>query len=527
MNPFGLVLASALKATVILAAAYACAAMLKQASAASRHLVWTAAIAATLLLPVLAAVLPGWRVAVPPRVATELTVRPSQPAGPAAAAHPIPARRSTADWLLVVWAVGCGVVLARALAATVRVWWMVRHSREENEPMLATLASQLGLRRPVRLLTCAPAAMPVTWGIWRPVILLPASAAEWPAERRRLVLLHELVHVARRDHWMQLLTQIVCAGYWFHPLVWHAAGRLRQEREQSCDDAVLRLGTKGSAYAEHLLALARSLQAGQEVWTMAVGMAHASHLESRLLALLDPRRNRQGVSLRKALAAGLVAAGLTLPLAMIGARAQGGAALSGTIFDPSGGTVPQATVTVTKSDGAVKEATRSDDVGHWAFAALPAGRYSIEIARPGFRLFRKTSDVPATSSVMTILEVGAVSESLDVVGKRPQFPPPPSSGRQRIRVGGNVQATKLVNMVRPVYPDSAQQRGVEGTVLLRAVIFTDGTLGSLEVVNKQVDADLAAAATDAVRQWRYEPTLLNGQPVEVVTTITVNFRLGE
>jgi protein TonB len=87
-----------------------------------------------------------------------------------------------------------------------------------------------------------------------------------------------------------------------------------------------------------------------------------------------------------------------------------------------------------------------------------------------------------------------------------------------------VVAAQLVSKVAPIYPQYAQEKGIEGPVLLEAVISTDGSVLSLKVVNT-ADADLARAATAAVQQWHYQPTLLNGQPVEVVTAITVDFRL--
>src|SRR5260370_22440334 len=96
--------------------------------------------------------------------------------------------------------------------------------------------------------------------------------------------------------------------------------------------------------------------------------------------------------------------------------------------------------------------------------------------------------------------------------------------QKRIRVGGSVEATKLVKMVRPVYPEVAKQTGVEGSVLIRAVISVSGDLLNAEVVSTS-NSDLATAALDAVKQWKYQPTLLNGEPVEVITTIAVNFKL--
>jgi TonB family protein len=92
-------------------------------------------------------------------------------------------------------------------------------------------------------------------------------------------------------------------------------------------------------------------------------------------------------------------------------------------------------------------------------------------------------------------------------------------------VGGNVQATKLVYRVPPAYPEHAKQNGLQGVVVLQAVIGINGSLLSIQPLSKSVDAELVQAAQDAVSQWRYEPVLLNGHPVEAVTTITVNFRL--
>jgi protein TonB len=97
---------------------------------------------------------------------------------------------------------------------------------------------------------------------------------------------------------------------------------------------------------------------------------------------------------------------------------------------------------------------------------------------------------------------------------------------QRIRIGGHVQAGHLMRQVRPAYPKSARYQGIEGTVLLDAVIGTNGDVLSLVVVNKLADPDLAAAALAAVKQWHY-PTLPSGVPVEVVTTIAMNFTLQE
>ena len=88
-----------------------------------------------------------------------------------------------------------------------------------------------------------------------------------------------------------------------------------------------------------------------------------------------------------------------------------------------------------------------------------------------------------------------------------------------------MQAPKIIEKAQPVYPEKAKAAGIAGTVMLHAIISKDGNPLSLRVMNNQIDPDLARAAVEAVSKWRYQPTLLNGEPVEVDTTIKVNFTL--
>ena len=149
--------------------------------------------------------------------------------------------------------------------------------------------------------------MPMAWGLMRARVLLPAEADDWPIDRQRVVLLHELAHVKRRDCVTQMLAHLACATYWFNPLVWLAAQRLRAERERACDDLVLAAGTRGSDYADHLLDIARSLRSGAWPTWSAVTMAHRSQLEGRLMAILDPALPRRSPTRRAMVAFATVA----------------------------------------------------------------------------------------------------------------------------------------------------------------------------------------------------------------------------
>jgi TonB family protein len=163
---------------------------------------------------------------------------------------------------------------------------------------------------------------------------------------------------------------------------------------------------------------------------------------------------------------------------------------------------------------------------------LPAGDYELQVLKPGFETYRVPQvslDAGRDLSETFTLQVGAITEHVMVVPENSTKPVAlgTTSGRpSRLSIGGSVEASKLINKVQPVYPESARSSGISGTVVLHAVIGMDGKPLSLRVMNSQVDPDLARSAVEAVSQWRYTPTLLNGEPIEVDTTITVNFSLA-
>src|SRR5206468_4034409 len=133
--------------------------------------------------------------------------------------------RVTADWtalIFPIWLSGVAAILLLLAVAIVRIMWLHRVTALVQDErwlgLVEDLSLELGLTRHVRLLQVKGPAMPMTWGIRRPAILLPAEADEWTAERRRDVLLHELAHVKRHDFLIQLIARIACAVYWFHPL---------------------------------------------------------------------------------------------------------------------------------------------------------------------------------------------------------------------------------------------------------------------------------------------------------------------
>src|SRR5262249_16191822 len=155
------------------------------------------------------------------------------------------------------------------------------------------LRHSLAVARSVRLLEYDGGSMPMTCGIIRPTIVLPLSHCDWPPERRKIVLLHELSHVKRWDCLAQAIAQFTCALYWLNPLVWFAARRLRLESENACDDVVIGSGTRASDYAGHLLEIARPFCMSNASPRGALTIAQPSELESRLRSILTPHRQNQ------------------------------------------------------------------------------------------------------------------------------------------------------------------------------------------------------------------------------------------
>ena len=200
----------------------------------------------------------------------------------------------------------------------------------------------------------------------------------------------------------------------------------------------------------------------------------------------------------------------------------GAATLGGRIYDPSGALVPGARVFAFDESGKSQLAAAAAD-GQYSFLNLIPGVYRVEVQSPGFAIFDKRNirvvegEQPRVNATMRI---GMIMESVRVESQgvaRSQAP-------QRIRVGGNVQAARLLQQAKPVYPDSAKARGAFGIVLLRTVILMDGSTAK-PIPSADADPDLAQDAMDAVKQWRYQPTLLNCQPVETETTISIQFEL--
>jgi beta-lactamase regulating signal transducer with metallopeptidase domain len=349
---------ASIKAALILALASLAAAVLRRRSAALRHLIWTIALGATVAVLILPAALPAWRVV--PLPAVSFDVASTAPHGSAAARFSFPsvdrdvdtstspaspsrtpavaptttltpgaiARTAADHWpslVFTLWLLGAVVVLARYAFSTLALHLLTRHASALDgvtDPAIGRdVISVLGLGRTVRFLKSDDVELPLTWGIFRPRVLLPGNASEWSATRVAYVLQHELAHVKRLDAGTQLIAYTASAIFWFHPLVWHAGRQMRHERERACDDDVLAQGAVASEYASDLLALVRSY-GNVDHHSAALAMARRSQFEGRLLALLDPTVEHRAVSILHMVATLALAVLIVVPVAALrGAKA--------------------------------------------------------------------------------------------------------------------------------------------------------------------------------------------------------------
>jgi beta-lactamase regulating signal transducer with metallopeptidase domain len=319
------------KGAVIIALAAAVALALRNWPAAVRHVVWTFAISAQLLLPVLILIVPVRAIGLGPigpvlSLAESRLLAPTAPLSRTtrgvAATPPTPsvepsnvtALQAVADTipdkgtplarlLLLAWLTGAALVAIRFSVGTIGVSRDMRRARRPIPRDWIVLAGQIQeamqMRRTNVQLAATESVVPYTWGILAPAICLPSDADNWTTERLRIVLVHEMAHVQRFDGLTELMAQLALVLFWFNPILWPAVRRMRTEREHACDDRVLLDGIKPSTYVQELVAMMKSLSGGAPAPAFAaIAMARRSQFESRMLAVLNGRANRRPLSRR-------------------------------------------------------------------------------------------------------------------------------------------------------------------------------------------------------------------------------------
>jgi TonB family protein len=296
------------KSAIVLGIALLANLALRKKSADVRRLILSSAIVTLFIAALATALLPRWNTELPIAPATAAISIVAQPivieataktaSGPAA---PAP-HRQIPNPIPILWLAGAVLLLTKfllALRGLRRLRTSSTHMREING--IPILRSEI-------------IAAPVTWGILRPVILVPDTFDQLPQENRDAILAHEIGHIQSHDFLLRTVAEIARALLWFQPLIWIARRRLRQEQELACDDRVLESGANPSAYAKLLLNW-NTLPDTQTA--TALGMTHGSCLKQRICALLDQSTRRARVSSKALLLACPLVLAAAIPLAAI------------------------------------------------------------------------------------------------------------------------------------------------------------------------------------------------------------------
>jgi beta-lactamase regulating signal transducer with metallopeptidase domain len=212
----------------------------------------------------------------------------------------------------LIWFAGAATLLTR-FAINLRGMYRLRKASDAVTDA-GLLANTARFGRRVRLWRNDAIGATVTWGIVRPIILVPVGFEELPAESRDAVIRHELAHIQAHDFLMRGLAEIARALIWFQPLVWIVWRQLREEQELACDNCVLAAGGRPSAYAKLLLDW--DARRGMDS-LIAVGIAHQSCLKRRLYALLDTDLRRDKIAGAGVAGALFLALAAALPLAAV------------------------------------------------------------------------------------------------------------------------------------------------------------------------------------------------------------------
>ena len=535
------------KTSLILASGMLAAFALHRRSAALRHWVLASTIVCAAAAPLLGQVTPSWSISLAARLTpaplrlSQVSFRADESGPPAASLRvpatlpPPPSRDLIAGLALRAWLAGIAVNVLLLLIGLCRLHRLGSTQSDVQADIAASVtrvSATFGVCRHLVLVCGSRDAAILTWGVLRPRLVLPASAAQWSPERLDIVLAHEMAHIARADWPVQIAAQVCRAIYWFNPLFWVACAHLRHESERACDDAVVNTGVAGPAYAAELVELART-GGRHRMWLPASAIApRASNLERRVRAMLNARIDRNPVTPRGRWASALALLAVTLPIA---AFAQGGfATFSGTIVDPQDRVLPAVTITVTDASRGVTHETKTDRNGRFELIGLPAGDYVVSATSVGFRNLSDTFTLNGQSLDRTFkLHVGELQETITVISDDGSVTTARQSGNAGVKrsnqicgadltngVGGRLRPPHKVKDVRPGYP------GVSGDVQLAATIGTDGSVTDVQIVRAD-RPELASAAIDAVRQWEFDSTLLNCVPIEVQMNVSLSFRQGQ
>jgi TonB family protein len=551
------------KATVATALSLASARLASRSRAAVRHALLAAAFGVLLALPIASIVAPPVRIAVPAAAHQRIepafagvagAITPTAPAYARVGAMSVVPRSagfSPSALLFAGWIAGTALFLLPVVMGLWQVRSLRRSARpwRHGQPVVDGLALDAGIRRRVEVRLHGALPGPMTCGVVHPAIVLPRDAQTWEGEDLNRALVHELEHVRRGDWVSHCLARAVCAVYWFHPLVWIAWRQLALEAERSCDDAVLGR-SEATAYADQLVALARRLSLSANspaAKSPLLAMANRADLATRVGAVLDSRqrRGRAGtlpVALACAAATVLV---LTMsPLRMVAAQQSAGtdARVTPMPYYSANTMLVIEAVAVSDRNGKTIEGLGANDFGvtedgmaqHisvFEFQKLDATQGTQDSISSYYILGYYTGN-PNVDGKFRKIEITGKDDAMAKLNYRAGYYAMKSfavfgasgNGGADHSIVPDSTSPALVYKQEPEYSELARKAKFQGRVGLSVEVNASGQATNVKV-SHSLGLGLDEKAIEAVKQWRFKPTMKDGKPVAVQAEVQVNFRL--
>jgi TonB family protein len=400
-------------------------------------------------------------------------------------------------WEMLVWILAAGIFLRLAwlMIGLFRLNLFQRKSCMflEEQATVRDMQWRTGVR--VSLLLSGEIDSPVTFGLRTPKIILPLSFRNLSESCQKAVLCHELLHVRRYDWILIIIEEIICSIFWFHPAVWWLRSRIHLSREQAVDHEVVQMTGSKQPYLNSLLEFAQAQ--GRSRAVPAPLFLKERHLVQRVALLLKE------VSMSRS----------RLAISMIGIcfLLIGTVRLAVAWFPLTGEPIPA-------PEREVKLAVKAPPLPVPLFVPNPEITVAVT-AQP----VKEPARAPEPVAMLEARPAPSEAPARVPVQTEEMVKPP---NGEPLRVGGNIQESKLIRKVAPVYPEQAKREGIQGTVKLTVIINEDGLVYEIRN-NPENNPILEEAAIDAVKEWKYSSTLLNGMPVPVMATVTVIFRLSD
>ena len=542
-------------------------------SASGRHLISLVAIAAMSILPLSSQVIPAFDIVVDvsePVISTVIPVTGINPSAVASSVQQTDFTHLIFTVVVVVYGLVSTFLLARLVFRNINMWVRVRRaSLVEHEYWLNPLEkfkNGYGIKRNVKIVYGKQIQSPSTWGAFRPVILLPVNALQWPDHLIESTLAHELAHIKRFDWLVSQIARAICAVYWVNPLAWSGLKVLNANAEIACDDLALNQGIKKTHYATSLVNVAENIQAFQKNHYVTLAMARGmrSELGERVMAILDPKRQHTPLKKQQALLIFLMVAFVLLPFSSMRANfvekvkivvepvRQGvNAAISSSAIDfESLNAAREDYHTVEERREIQDELERLRD--HLEISGVeinlepldievdeiqlkpamnvvaPEFKYERHEISPSEMLSKVTGRISQSLSELAEAENVAVTFASKEKGQPPvqlsaQLGQPEEEQKRDIVLSATPQLESeleiiqyaKVNMVVPKYPTRARIKGIEGEVVVKFDLDSRGNVTQAYIVSSSPKRVFDRQVMKAIKKSTFSPQLVDGKPVSV------------